>query len=209
MSKLEKDISTLLEKNGMQWQDHKSLASGIKDLVASSSLEGVKETYLNTDRVKESVQCPVCEKTISIQTVPLSKIHCELLIKACKIDAGGKKYFHMDRDLEVPIKVGGGWAKLKHWGLIEAQPNPKDPKTTVQGMWCVTIKAMEFIGQKITLPSKVYIYNAKKTSEHREQVSIVDVIGDFDEYTKLMSHKSTKDNSQDNEDETYKAPKLS
>lgn len=186
MAQLEKDIAKLLEENGITWQDNRRLAEGIKDLATRTSLQGVKESILNTDRIKQAVECPVCEQNIKVHPVSLNKTLCELLIKACKIDAGGQKYFHVQDDLDVPLSVGGGWAKLRHWDLIEPQPNPSDPTKAIQGMWCVTVKAMEFIGQKITLPSKVYLYNSRLISKHREQVSVVDVIGDFEEYKELM-----------------------
>lgn len=202
MSKLEKNIAELLDNHGIDWRTNQGLAQGIKKLTTSTVVKDIKESYLNTDRVKEATECPICEQNIKVQTVPLSKITCELLIKACRLDAGGKKYFHVDKDLGVPLKVGGGWAELRHWGLIEPQPNPKDSTKSIQGMWNVTVKAMEFIGQKITLPSKVYIYNSNLVSEHREQVSIVEVIGDFDEYANLMSPENSK------EEQTYKEPSI-
>ena len=187
MAQLEKEIAALLESNGMEWRSNVKLAEGIRALAIKTSIKEVKDSYLNTDRVKDAATCPVCEQNIKIHAVALTKSSCELLIKACKIDVGGQKYFHVQKDLDVPLNVGGGWAKLKHWGLIEPMLNTNDPTKSVQGMWCVTVKAMKFIGQVIKLPSKVYLYNSRLISVHRDEISIIDAVGDFNEYTRMMS----------------------
>ena len=200
MAHLEKNIADLLEKHGIDWNSNVKLADDIKTLATNTVIEDIKAAYVNTDRVKEGIECPICEQNIKIHCVSLNKTLCELLIKACKLDASGQKYFHVVDDLDVPLSVGGAWAKLRHWGLIEPQPNPANPSKALQGMWCVTVKAMEFIGDKKTIPSKIYLYNSNLVSMHRDNVSILDVIGDFDQYAALMNIEDA------NEVESYVPP---
>ena len=190
MADLEKKIAEILQENGIEWCDHKKLAGDIQSLVRNTTLQGLKESYLNTDRIKKPLPCPICEKNIQIHSESLNRTNCELLIKACKITAlEGKKYFHAGEDLGVSYAIGGGWAKLKHWGLIEQQPNPKDSTKAIKGMWSVTEKAMLFIGRQIKLPAKVYLYNSELKSSDRKEIDIVDAIGDFDAYKQLMNQR--------------------
>lgn len=186
MAELEQNILELLRKNGMDYTTHPKLAEGIQGLLRKTTLENVKDSYLNTDRIKHPVDCPICEKNIEIHGESLNKQKVELLIKACRIVINGQKYFHAGNDLGVTYAIGGGWAKLKHWGLIEQQPNPDDPEKFIKGMWTATEKAMLFIGRQLTLPSKVYLYNSRLISEHRKEIDVVEAIGDLDTYNELM-----------------------
>lgn len=186
MESINKDIKEILEDNGIG-SPNENLINSLTGYISGTVLKDIQASCMSVEkRVKTAISCPICEQNIKIHPYTLNRNVCELLIKACKIDVSGKKWFHGERDLGTTQKEGGTFAKLKHWGLIERKPNPKDPNKAIKGMWCVTVLAMEFIGQKVKLPSKVYLYNSKLISKQRDEISIVDAIGNYDDYAALM-----------------------
>jgi hypothetical protein len=61
----------------------------------------------------------------------------------------------------------GDFAKLKHWGLIEADP-------TRQGYWTHTSLGVAFLQGKHSVPRYLHIVNDKVKEESEEQVTVHD-----------------------------------
>jgi len=180
-------VIKMLDKNGIDYRSNEKLAADILSFGQNMEGKKLKESLLTTDRIKKPIECPVCEKNIQIHPYSLSKSMCNILIQACRLKINGKKYFHVDDDLEMPNSSGGVFAKLRHWGIVRPQLN-SDNKTLVSGMWTVTDKAMYFVGNKSKLSKRVFLYNSRKISEDRELLSIIDILG-LEDYKKLMNLK--------------------
>lgn len=86
------------------------------------------------------------------------------------------------------MKVGGAWAKLRYWELIEEMP--KDSMTTekrTSGMWRITDKGISFVEGNISVPKYVKLYNQTFYGYEGDDVSIHDVIKEKFNYRELMS----------------------
>ena len=77
---------------------------------------------------------------------------------------------------------------LIHWKLIEKKENYDDSKRT-SGIWIPTQKGMDFVDNKISVPSHVVLVDNKVIGWSDEQVKITRTLGSKFNYTELMQLK--------------------
>jgi len=154
----------------------------------NSTLEEVKQ-FLAKNFADKGCTCPACGQNVQQYKKKIDSLMATYLIKLHKLsEERFNSYFHVEQDLDVPLRVGGSWAKLRWWGLIEEQP--KDEATTssrTSGYWKITPRGASFVKGEITLPKYVKLYNGKCRGAEGEQININDCLGDKFDYKELMS----------------------
>jgi hypothetical protein len=87
------------------------------------------------------------------------------------------------------INGGGDYAKLRYWGLIEKSPKNPDPKKRSSGLWRLTTTGRDFALNKTTINSICYYSHppGEVLGFEPDQVSIVDALGKYFDYSSLMS----------------------
>jgi hypothetical protein len=152
-----------------------------------NTLETIKEAkdYLH-ENFKDGCECPCCGQFVRLYKRNIYKSQLEMLFGLYKLS---NEYHHMSAIGEsagLTYTAGGiGLSKLAYWGLILEKPNINNRKKRTSGYWQITQKGRAFIEGKITIPKYVLIYNAKKQGFSGDDISISDIIDDFD-YEKLM-----------------------
>ena len=186
-------ILKTLTDNGLEIRENHKLANDILSLMNrnnANDLQVAKATIFSKDIIKKGTICPCCEQNVKINWKKIDSQMAYCLIKLYRLTKAKPdvEFFHVEDDIDVPLKVGGSWAKLRWWGLIIQKP--KEEGVTVKrtsGYWCITEKGKNFVKNIDTVQKYVKLYNMQCHGLDGEQVSIYDALGDKFDYVELMN----------------------
>jgi hypothetical protein len=149
------------------------------------------------DNMREGVDCPCCDQKVRIYERKLSSIMARALIAFYRYvrrngsDAGA--WFHALNVLqaEMPSVQGSGdYAKLRHWGLIEAKGEAKEDGNPSNGMYRLTERGVKFALGLVRVPKHVYIFDDHLLDIEREDLSTTNIreaLGDGFKWDELMN----------------------
>jgi len=151
------------------------------------TLQVAKKELMAT--LKEGSDCPCCGQYARMYKRKLNSIMAIGLINLTKEYKKTNKFVHVhdirlgDRDVRA---MGGQFAGLKFWGLIEEQIN-EDTQKRCSGMWRPTKKGIDFVYKKIKVPEFIWVFNNKEYERAQtETVDIKDSLGTKFNYEDLM-----------------------
>lgn len=190
MKQITDKITSILVKNGIDWRVMNPLINDIEGLVIEINSEMLKENLFTKEKMKEGSKCKVCNQFVKMYKKKIDSQMAYFLFKLNKLtkDNPLTPFFHVQDDINVTMKVGGAWAKLRYWELIEEMP--KDSMTTekrTSGMWRITDKGISFIEGNVSVPKYVKLYNQTFYGYEGDDVYIHDVIKEKFNYRELMS----------------------
>lgn len=184
-------VIALLNKHGIDWETNKELAADIKNLALESHTEILKHSLFTSSKMKEGCKCPVCNQNVKMYKKKVDSQMAFFLIKLHRLTKKNpfKTFFHVQDDINVTMKVGGAWAKLRYWELIEEQPKDKSDTTKkTSGMWRITDKGMMFVEGNLSIPKYVKLYNQTFYGyDGDERISIEQALKEKFNYRELMS----------------------
>jgi hypothetical protein len=198
MISLNDSIIKLLADNGINYKDNgMRLATGIKDLVNeftsgdTAKLMQLESAKLFTSKnLKKGTDCPLCKQDVKMYWKKIDSNMAKYLIVLYKLTAQktNREYFHTETDLKVTQKVGGSFAKLRWWGLIEQKEKDTDYTTArTSGLWKITDKGKQYVRGEIKLPLYVKLYNKKMYGTDGKDVDIRHSLNAKFNYTELMN----------------------
>jgi hypothetical protein len=139
----------------------------------------------------EGCICPCCGQDVVRYDRQIYKTIAKQLISLYRLNQGKPGFYHV-RTIAAnmpkggPKVIGGDFAKLRYWGLIEQGDND-DPDKRSSGTWRITAKGIDFVEKRITIPKFAYTYNKKCVGMGGPQVSILDCLRkDKFKYGELM-----------------------
>lgn len=157
------------------------------DLVERSSVSTIRTKIKAYER--EGCVCPVCEGIVKVYRRKLNSTMARQLINL----------YHLHRRTTVPwIDIlsicqetgvsGGDFAKLLHWGLIEAKPhNAGDEGKKTSGLWRITKAGTEFVLGMLAVHPAVYLLSGQVVGwDGRHPTTIRQCLGDHFDYNELM-----------------------
>lgn len=195
MAQLDTDIIKLLANNGIDYKDNVKLAVGLKDLVikysaADKSVQVLKSELFTPSNLKEGTKCRVCNQNVKMYKKSIDSEMAKYLIEIYKQDkkTPNKIWFHVEGDLGVTLKVGGSWAKLRFWELIEEKPkDPENKAKRTSGLWRITDKGKRFVLLQDSVKKYVKLYNQTFYGFEGEDSDIREALGEKFNYSNLMS----------------------
>lgn len=141
--------------------------------------------YLIENR-EEGVICPCCNQFYKVYARGIHATMARNLIQLYrKTIADGDGYYHVN-DFAKPYG-GGDFAKLRFWGLIEAEPDVFDPDKKSSGMWRITEKGKMFCRNEYSVPKKIIFLDGRMLEEGKEYTHIVECLGKKFSYIELMN----------------------
>lgn len=191
-------IIKLLKDNGINYRDNgMRLATGIKNLINEFTLADtakllqVESAKLFTKKnLKEGTHCPLCKQKVQMYSKMIDSNMVKYLIVLYKLTAKktNREYFHTETDLKVTQKVGGSFAKLRWWGLIEQKEKDTDYTTSrTSGLWKITDKGKQYVRGEIKLPKYVKLYNQKFYGTEGDDIDIRHSLNAKFNYIELMN----------------------
>lgn len=165
------------------------LSDQIVDAMATENAFKLKDYVFEEERFNKGHSCPVCNQFVKLYKNPISGGTAYCLIQLYKQAKGDTfKYFHVD-EIPVPNRVGGSWAKLRYWGLIDEMPKRNDETDSHKkssGYWRITNTGIQFVERKISLPKYIKLYNKQFYGFDGDATDIQDALGNKFDYNELM-----------------------
>jgi len=119
--------------------------------------------------------CPCCRQRVQVYkrhlNAPMAKLLIYLVHQYMK--GGQQSYINVHTFPMIQGRRGGGdYAKLVHWGLIEAEPN-EDPETkTHSGSWRPTKAGIMFVQGQTQQPKFVLLYLNDVVGQAEDEINI-------------------------------------
>lgn len=129
--------------------------------------------------------CPCCKQVAKVYRRKLNSGMARMLIglfRACRASV----WVHVSELRH--IDVSGDYAKLEHWGLIEAQTGMRDDGNPHTGYWRVTERGQRFVMNEMNVMKYVHLYNNILVDTSGPYVDIRGALGDDFNYEELMGY---------------------
>jgi hypothetical protein len=142
---------------------------------AGLSIERAQAAMKDLIMAGEVVVCPCCKQHARLDEFELTELMGKALIVLYRHFRSHPEWLHVQPFLADANMLGagirgGGWAKLRFWGLLEEQP--KTP-----GHYRLTKKGFQFAKDELKLPATIRMYNGKFAGYGAKQVGVRDVVG--------------------------------
>lgn len=196
MEKIHREVIDLLSKHSIEVDKNKALASDMVDLIHKYhirhdlDLNVLRAKIFTQKSMKRGRKCDVCDQNIKMywKKVDSMMAYCLIRLYRLKIAKGENKYFHVEKDIQVPLKVGGSWAKLRYWGLIEEKTKDENNTTSrTSGYWRITQAGEMFVENLTTIPMYVKLYNGISYGLEGESINIKQCLNSKFNYEELLN----------------------
>ena len=149
----------------------------------------LKENY------KKGVECPCCHQYVKLygRTINASMAYALILVSQYFDAHTDEEWLHVsnylsDLKIPAPVKMGGDFVKLRHWGLIESAQGRREDGSKRNGYHRITEKGRRFVKRMASVPSKVFIYNDRVLGVDSKPMTIDDALGKKFNYDNLMAN---------------------
>lgn len=151
----------------------------MSDLKDGCTLEEAKQ-WLRA-RFEDGANCPCCKQTVKLYPRKLNSNMAVFLVSLVRLWKRENR----------PIKYkecsfhGRDYSYLHLWDLARTARSD-DPAKRMSGMWEPTQKGIDFVEQKIEVPSHAYCYNGKLIRLSDTKTNIIESLGQDFNYAELM-----------------------
>lgn len=138
--------------------------------------------WLKSVMWQKKVPCPCCKQAVKVYKRQINRTMAKALIRL---------HFFEEEWVHVPsvpgfARMGGDFAKLGWFGLVEEKDEMKDDGNPHAGYWRITELGRSFVREQAKVPSHIYIYNNRVLKSEKEQVGIRGSLGKKFNYDELM-----------------------
>jgi hypothetical protein len=158
----------------------------------SGNGKSTAESSLVTAKAKLEAQmeagatCPCCGQFAKVYKRTITSIMARALIRMHRTFED--KEFHAPTELhKAGLIMGGDFAKLEHWGLVERELGNPTGGAKFSGWWKLTDLGKQFVKKQHTIPRYAHIYNGECLGFSGEKIYIEDSLGKHFSYQELMS----------------------
>jgi hypothetical protein len=137
-----------------------------------------REEFLKNLRAKwqESIEthgahCPVCNRWGKIYARAINKTMAYSLIWLCSAPADEHGWVDVPNSNNMRVIRSNQLPTLRWWDLVERMATD-DTSVKHSGLWRVTELGKDFVHGRVTVPEKVYTYNAEVISNSDKRISI-------------------------------------
>jgi hypothetical protein len=85
------------------------------------------------------------------------------------------------------VARGGDFAKLVHWGLLEAKGGERADGSSRIGYYRLTPEGVEFVENRRRVPTHLYFYNSEVLGQETKTISMPEALGEHFDYEELMA----------------------
>jgi hypothetical protein len=132
--------------------------------------------------------CPCCERWGKINTFHLDETNALSLLWMKKNEKDADGWIHTAKVAPRWMMRAKSFSTMRHWGLVESAPND-DKEKKGAGVWRLTNKAHNFIGGKVRLPKKAFVYNRTLVAYGDQEIYISECFGKRFNYEEVMSDR--------------------
>ena len=134
----------------------------------------------------DGVECPCCGQFVKVYRRKLNAAMAQALMEFYERMLDSDDFVHVPSSTDMS-RLGGDWAKLAHWGLIEERSIERDDGCKHAGWWRITELGRRFVRDEVRIPSHVLLFNQQRLGmDERATISIRQALGDRFDYSELM-----------------------
>lgn len=139
-------------------------------------------------KLDDGVACPCCGQFAKLYRRKLNSSMARALILFFKTYGWEEQWVHVPTETGLS-RLGGDWAKLALWGLIEERGDERDDGGKHSGWWRITHLGVRFVRNQMRIPRFVFLYDgAVMRFDPLTTVNIRDALGDHFDYRELMGY---------------------
>jgi hypothetical protein len=177
--------------SALESQIKATLSAYLDTKVGSDSMSVMQARALAVKHCLDGSLCKTCAQNMQVYTRHITSAMARILVLISPVHG----WVHVQDYVRKHIgstkwgkgTVGGDYAKLALWGLIEPRGDDPGPKKKDSGYWRVTDNGRLFASGAVTLIEHVVIYNGVSAAFVGDQITIQHALGaDFD-YGELMA----------------------
>lgn len=129
--------------------------------------------------------CPCCGQYAKRYKRTIYSTQVKQLIALYRLNRehGPEKYFH--RRIVTPDCNNGDLVFLRHWGLLEVEPN-EDPMKRDSGSFRITDLGRRFVERAARVPRSLFQYNDNVESFTEDTVDVIEALKERFDYGDLM-----------------------
>lgn len=141
--------------------------------------------------VEKGVDCPCCNQFAKVYKRRINVVMSRTLIRLYHLYQQNPLYHHVKEIVSGISDTGtNDFSKLLYWGLIEEKvKDPTNTKTRTSGYWRISQKGIDFVLNKISVPSYCYVYNGEAYQFSDEYTNIEKTLDKKFNYVNLMKNK--------------------
>lgn len=140
--------------------------------------------YVEAHRA-DGVDCPCCCQFVKEYRRKLNSSMARGLIWLVREARSGDRWVDVRSDAPAwLLAMGGTFAKLKLWTLIEERPN-EDTRKTHSGEWRATDIGDRFARGEVKVPGYAVVYDGRSLGIEGEETSIEEALGNHFDYAEL------------------------
>lgn len=139
------------------------------------------------DALDDGSTCPCCQQFAKRYKRKLYAAMARWLIwLVSQHRRNGGQWVDVNLDTAHEYRKGGGdFAKLAHWGLIQAKPND-DPDKRSSGLWRPTELGLGFVHGSVRVPTHVYLFNNEVSRFSDSEFGIEGALGEGFDWREVM-----------------------
>ena len=150
------------------------------------------KTYLK-ENFKDGVNCPCCGQLVRLWAYRIHSTMARVLVEL-HISSKEEKYHHINAlwerakeksNIRKSQLIGGDFAKLVLWGLIESMPKDPELNKRSTGFWAITELGKEFVKNDVVVPKILFMFDGHRYDTEGE-VTIIDTLKKKFDYFELM-----------------------
>lgn len=143
--------------------------------------------------IKKGCRCPCCGKYTKEYSRPLNypMAHVLILMHDYALKNGKRNWLNVENYLKtfpnLYPKLRGDFPKLRYWKLIRMKLGKDSDGNPRQGLYRITKKGADFVEGKISVPKRVFTFDAKVTRFSKtETVTLEEALGIHFNYSDLF-----------------------
>ena len=153
-------------------------------------MDTIKEvkSYLR-EKFGDGARCPCCGQFVKLYKRKLNSGMTLFLIGLYNLSKHKKGAYFKNQTIMKKMNINTSsldYSIIKHFGLMEEEKNDLTDKKN-SGYWRITQKGIDFVSQKIEVPSHVHLYNNKVLGFSDTKTNVVKSVGSKFNFDELLN----------------------
>ena len=148
---------------------------------ADDATLGSARAWLRLQVDKGGAPCPCCTQFTKVYKRKLNSSMARALITMLRREPVG--WFHAPPMLSA---LGGDWAKMAYWGLIEQSAEPSTTGGKTAGVWRMTDAGRRFARAESAVQKYARLYDGRCLGFDGPSIGVRDALGSKFDYDELM-----------------------
>jgi len=151
----------------------------------------IQDEIIALMRNGQHVSCPMCGRLCKIYPRKLNKEMARFIIRLVRRYEVTRDWVHVREIVKTNTFASSNGTMLIQWGmLLHKAKDPRDTKHKTSGLWKPTQRGIDFVYNRVRVPSHLKLYHDVKTGESTTTVNIIEALGESFHYTELMAQET-------------------